>query len=173
VRHSLTQPVDQFSGLPACPYAEAAFERGDVSVIITEYLPRVLSIRNQIPPQGDQTYVVAWTRPERMSAAAFDQWIERHNERHQGIWLMGFHPDAEGEPGIPDVPVEIESDYAVILMQRLETVAGAADRLKRTGYYEGYTDGEWQAIAWRDECARRAASDGSMAADSAADLSKR
>jgi len=170
VRHSLTQPVDQFSGLPACPYAEAAFERGDVSVIITEYLPRVLSIRNQIPPQGDQTYVIAWTRPERMSAAAFDQWIERHNERHQGIWLMGFHPEAEGEPGIPAVPVEIESDYAVILMQRLDTVAGASDRLKRTGYYEGYTDAEWQAIAWRDECARDPSVWESVAAGRAANL---
>lgn len=170
MRHSLSQPSQHFGGLPACPYAQPAFERGEVSVILTDRLGRILTLKNKLPPQGDQTYVIAWTRPERMSPEQLERWIERHNEQHGGIWLMGFHPGAEEQDGIPAVPVEIESDYAVILMQRLETVVRAAARLAGTDYYEGYTDAEWQAIAWRGECARDPALRAPLAAGRAADL---
>jgi len=122
-------------------------------VIVTDRLGRVLTLKSKLPPQGEQTYVIAWTRPHRMSPAQFDRWIERHNEQHAGIWLMGFHPDAEEAEGIPEVPVDIESDYAVILMQRLWLVAEASAKLATTDYYAGYDDDELADIHRRERLA--------------------
>jgi hypothetical protein len=153
VRHSLSQPSQHYAGLPPCPYAEAAWESGEVSVIVTDRLGRIQTLKQKLPPQGRQTYVIAWTAPHRMTPAAFDEWVERQNEQHNGVWLMGFHPDAEDEEGIEPVPVEIESDYAVILMQRLEVVAEAAQKLLGTGYYREYSDGELADLHRRDELA--------------------
>lgn len=171
--HSLSTPTQHFGGLPACPYAEAAYQRGEVSVIVTDRLSRVASLKRKLPPQPGQTYVIAWTRPWRRSAQGFDDWIEAQNVTPSGVWLMGFHPDAEEAEGIPDVPVEIKSDYALILMQPLAMVVDAARSLaKRTNYYRGYTDAEYDEILRRDEHAHAASDGSSVAAGEAAGLSQ-
>lgn len=91
-RHCLETPNEYFAGLPACPYAQAAWERGEVSVIITDRLSRVSEIKRELPPQGRQTYVIAWTAPEQLSAEQLDDWIAQQNETPDGIWLMGATP---------------------------------------------------------------------------------
>jgi hypothetical protein len=174
VAHSLSTPTQHFGGLPACPYAEAAYQRGEVSVIVTDRLDRVASLKTDLPPEAGQTYVIAWTRPWQRSAQAFDEWIDRQNESPSGVWLMGFHPGAEEAEGIPDVPVEIESDYALILMQPLALVVNAARALAtRTGYYQGYTDAEYDEILRRDEHANAASNGPSVATRAAASVSNR
>lgn len=170
--HSLSTPTQHFGGLPACPYAEAAFQRGDVSVIVTDNLARVASLKRKLPPEPGQTYVIAWTRPWRRSAHGFDDWIETQNLTPNGVWLMGFHPEAEEAEGIPEVPVEIQSDYALILMQQILTVAQAARSLQRTDYYQGYTHAEYAEILRRDEYAHHPTDGVSVAAGKTAGLSQ-
>jgi len=115
--------------------------------------------------------VIAWTNPGSMTPAQLDRWMGQQNEQHNGIWLMGFHPGAEAEEGIADMPIEIESDYAVILMQRLETVVSASKVLAKSGYYQGYSNVDWQEITRRDECAKSQPQREPLAAHSPADLS--
>lgn len=131
-------------------------------MIVTDRLTRVITLKKKLPPQPGQTYVIAWTAPERMTPEELDRWMEKENTRHNGIWLMGFHPDAEEAEGIPEMPIEIESSYAVILMQQLSLVASAARKLKQTGYYKGYSDAELADIQQRDDLAHLHAAAGEL-----------
>lgn len=146
MRHCLSQPCEHFAGLPPCPYAEAAWQSGEVSVIVTDRLGRVSTLKKELPPELGQTYVVAWTKPWEMTPQAFDQWIEQQNLAHRGIWAMGFHPQADEAEGIEPLPIEIESEYAVILLQRIEMVVAASEKLMGTGYYRGYSKAELEAL---------------------------
>jgi len=150
-RHCLETPNEHFAGLPACPYAQAAWERGEVSVIITDRIGRVSEIKRELPPQGRQTYVIAWTAPEQMSAEQFDDWIAQQNEEPDGIWLMGAHPDAKDDDRIPALPdIYCDEEYAIILMQRLSVVAQASAALGGTRYYDGYSSDEIAEIGARN-----------------------
>jgi len=137
--------------LPACPYAAAAWESGEVSVIVTDRLGRVAQLKSELPPQGRQTYVIAWTEPEQLSPRQFDGWIADQNKKPNGLWLMGAHPDAEGDDRIPDMPqIYCEQDYAIILLQRLEVVTQASAALGGTGYYDSYSDDEIAEVSKRN-----------------------
>ena len=140
--------------MPACPYAQGSWERGEVSVIITADLGRAATLKKDIPPQGRQTYVVAWTNPSLLSAEQFDRWIEQQNTIHDGVWLMGFHPDAPDNEAIDVMSIDIDY-YAVILIQRLDVVVQAAAALGKTGYYSDYTEDELHTIYQREQANER------------------
>jgi len=150
-RDCLETPNAHYNGLPACPYAAAAWESGEVSVIVTDRLGRVAQLKSELPPQGRQTYVIAWTKPEQLSAEQFDGWIAQQNEKPDGLWLMGAHPDAEGDERIPEMPqIYCEQEYAIILLQRLEVVTQASAALGGTGYYNSYSDEEIAEVSKRN-----------------------
>ena len=58
------------------------------------------------------------------------------------IWVMGFHPHDGPNDLIDDktfTPL-VDTEYAMIFVQRLTKVQTAADKLKAKGYYDKYLD---------------------------------
>ena len=53
---------------------------------------------------------------------------------------MGFHPNDEANENIDDGTFEpiIDTEYAMIFIQKLTKLQESAEKLKKTGYYKHY-----------------------------------
>ena len=56
------------------------------------------------------------------------------------LWVMGFHPDDDPNESIDDGTFEapVETEYAMIFVQRLSKLQKASDKLRHSGYYNHY-----------------------------------
>lgn len=147
----LEHPCETFANLPPCPYARSAWTDNRVMIHVTQDLEAVTEIKAFFPPTEDLLHIVAWTDYDNLTPRQFDEWIEKNNEQHFGVWLMGFHPDSDEDALTPEFSGLIEDDYALILVQSLGHLVRASDALRKTDYYSKFPARDMQYIQRRKE----------------------
>jgi hypothetical protein len=147
----LEKPTPLFADMPPCPFAKKAWLEGNVVVHVTERLEPVIEIKNEMCLTDEITHVVAWTGWEDLSFEDFNSWLDNQNKNHFGIWLMGFHPEAESHPNVPEFEGIVEDDYALLLVQSLGYLVKSSDKLRKTNYYQKFNIDDIKYINHRKE----------------------
>lgn len=132
----LEQRSAAYGNMPPCPYARAAWLEQRVMVHVTADLSSVVDIKACFPPTEDMIHVIAWTDWDQMSPDEFTHWLSTQNQNHFGVWLMGFHPEADEDETFPTFEGNGADDYAIILVQSLAHLVEASDQLRNTPYYD-------------------------------------
>ena len=130
----------EHGGMPPCPFARQAWMRENVMIHVSQDLDAVLEMKALYPPTSEHMHIFAWTE-------ANDNQIDIHF----GVWISGFHPDAEEDETIPQYKGLGADDYAIILMQSYDHLVSASDRLLRTRYYRAYSLEDMRLIKKRKE----------------------
>ena len=139
-----------FNGLPACPYAKAAWAAQRVSVIFKRDPANYHDLWSVISTWDDKVdlvIIVDLAFPE--DSEAFHEYLDDINQAisdgmfiDRDIWVMGFHPDQEPNELVDNgsfEPVTAE-EYAMIFIQRLSKLEESADKIRKLGYYDRYFD---------------------------------
>lgn len=147
----LEVPSDAFAGLPPCPFARKAWFAERVMIHVCADLDAVVEIKALYPPTDHMTHVVAVTGWDEYSVEEFDAWVNDQNANHFGVWIMGFHPEADEDENVPEFEGNGADDYAVLIVQSLTHIADASDQIRNTGYYDGYSVSDMQMINEREE----------------------
>ena len=134
----LEVPSQVFNGLPPCPYAKKAWAKDKVRMHITGNIKECLTIKEDCP-DDDSVDVVAWTGYGKMSADEFDQWLDEQNEKHDGIWIIGFHPDHPADEALEEFEGNGTPEYALILIQSLRHLVKSSESIFKRGYYKNYS----------------------------------
>ena len=134
----LEVPSDEFNGLPPCPYAKKAWMRNKVRIHVTAGVSDCIQIKKECP-DDDSVDVVAWTDYKKMSAEKFDQWLDDLNESHNGVWVIGFHPDHPADESLEEFEGNGAPEYALILIQSLKHLSKSSKSISNRGYYRNYT----------------------------------
>ena len=74
-----------------------------------------------------------------MSAEKFDQWLDDLNESHNGVWVIGFHPDHPADESLEEFEGNGAPEYALILIQSLKHLSKSSKSISNRGYYRNYT----------------------------------
>ena len=149
-------PSDTFNGLPPCPYARKAWKQNKVRVHVAEEISKALEVKEACP-DDDSVDVIAWTGYESMEVDDFDLWIDRQNEDHGGIWMIGFHPDHPVDDLLEEFEGNGAPEYGLILIQSLRHLSKSSQSIFKRGYYNNYSPSDikttqrrnikWQEVA--------------------------
>jgi len=146
--HALEVARPEFNGLPACPYAKAAWKDNKVKIVFKDTADDYSLLYTHLANWNDskELMIIADTAfiedPEE-----FHEFVDSVNEaiannvfRDRDLWIMGFHPYGDVNELIDDGTFEGETDtpYAAFFVQRLSTLEEASDKLKRLGYYDKF-----------------------------------
>lgn len=161
--HCLEVPSPSYDGIPACPFARAAWMNEAVVLTISPDINSAIELKAMTEPDEDTVHILAWTDWDEMSPEEMDAWIEEQNLNHFGVWMMGFHPEAATNEGVSPFEGIVEDDYGVILVQSLGRLVEASEKLRRTGYYDGFSPDDLEYInrrketfdAWNEEVAKK------------------
>ena len=121
------------------PVRQTSMDERERDGHVTPDLEAVIEMKALYPPTSDNMHIMAWTGANEMSPEEFYNWVDKQNVNHFGVWITGFHPDAEDDESIPEYNGIGADDYAIILVQSYEHLVSASNRLFRTGYYRAYT----------------------------------
>jgi len=146
----LEVPSDEFNGLPPCPYAKRAWMQDKVRMHITSDIEQCISIKNDCP-NDDSVDVVAWVEYDKMSADEFDQWLDDQNENHNGIWIIGFHPDHPIDEALEEFEGNGSPEYALILIQSFRHLVKSSETIYKRGYYKNYSQFDINHIKKRNK----------------------
>jgi len=145
----LEVPSDEFNGLPPCPYAKRAWMKDKVRMHITSDIEECIRIKSDCP-DDDSVDVVAWVDYDKMSADEFDQWLDDQNEKHNGIWVIGFHPDHPEDEALEEYQGNGAPEYALILIQSLRHLSESSKKIFSKGYYDKYSQSDINHIKERN-----------------------
>lgn len=147
--HALELPNEEYGGLPACAYAKKAWEEDKVGFSF-KYSPSYQPLYSIVSTFDDVHDVVILVDLEyEADSSAFHEYLWDLNKAiseglflQKDMWVMGFHPDDEPNEDIDDGTFEppVETEYAMIFIQRLSKLQKASDKLRHSGYYEYYFD---------------------------------
>ena len=138
----------EFNGLPACPYAKAAWQDNKVDVVFKfepeDYKRLYMALHNWSDLK--ELVIIADTAfiedPEEFHAFVdnVNEAIANNVFRDRDLWVMGFHPYGEPNDLVCDEGFEGETDtpYAAFFVQRLSTLEKASAKLKPLGYYDNF-----------------------------------
>ncbi len=133
-------------GLPACPYAKAAWDNDRVKLVFKHDAHKQV-LYTSLSQFEDRYDVVILVDLAYEKSDHFHDYIESINDAvssgifiDKNLWVMGFHPDDESNENIDDGSFEplTEVQYAMIFIQRLDKLQSSAQKLLGTGYYEKY-----------------------------------
>tara|TARA_R100000353_G_scaffold30573_3_gene25150 strand:- start:3933 stop:4529 length:597 start_codon:yes stop_codon:yes gene_type:complete len=127
-----------FGGMPPCPYAQKTWQNNQFAIHFCDNLDVIVELKAILNPQDLVTHICVWLNPEETSVVQFDRWIEGQNKNHFGIWMMGFHPDADDNEMTDEFEGLVEDDYGLILVQSLDHLVTASNILGRTKYYKQF-----------------------------------
>ena len=137
-----------FNNLPACPYAQAAWDKDKVGIVF-KYDKDYQSLYSLISTFDDRYDLVILVDTAYDDYEKFHEYIEQLNDAiSQGffidkdIWLMGFHPEGDENDNLEGESFEplVEEEYGLIFVQRLTKLQESAEKIKKLGYYDCYKD---------------------------------
>lgn len=158
----LSKRLPSLMNLPPCPFAAQAFVENKVTVIdSTGWMFTNMTLAKEafwefyLQEKSEMLILVdtlyeAYT-PEQMYACS-DALL---NDDNNGVWLIPFHPDSEGELSpISDyddddyVPL-LGIDYAMCFVQPTSHLNKASRLLERRGYYENWEEDQLEDLRIR------------------------
>ena len=146
-QYALETPNEEYGNLPVCAYAKQTWEDKKVGFSF-KYCPSYQSLytlTSTFDTCFDVTILVDLDYEK--DSEKFHQYLVDLNEAvsegfflQKDIWVMGFHPNDDANETIDDGTFEplVETEYAMIFIQKLTKLQKAAKKLKQTGYYQHY-----------------------------------
>ena len=149
----LSKASPHFNDLPPCPYAQQAWLSDSVSVMFKYENNKqcLYSAISRFDDLFDLAIIVDFKFDE--DPKVFHDYLDQMNDVisegmfiDRDMWVMGFHPHDKESEFVQDVDFEprLETEYAMIFVQRLSKLQEAADKLDKKGYYNVY-DGQYNA----------------------------
>ena len=147
--HALEQASEEFNNLPPCPYARQAWLNDKIAISF-KYdgdLQHLYSAISRYEDKYDLHIIVDLRFKE--DPDEFQDYLDKLNDAislgmfiDKDIWVMGFHPYDDPNDLIDDETFEplVETEYALIFVQRLSKLQASADKLKAKGYYDKYLE---------------------------------
>jgi len=147
-KEALEKINPNFNNLPPCPYAESAWADDKVGIgfKVSSTFQDLTTIVSTWDDKHDLIILVDLDFMQ--DRELFYQHIDGLNEGisqgifiEKDIWLMAFHPDDEPNDLVyahEDLKSILDTEYAMIFIQRLTKLHEAAEKLKKTGYYKQY-----------------------------------
>jgi len=145
---ALEESNPNFSDMPPCPYAKAAWAEEKVGIGFKDS-PGFQDLTTIISTFDDRFDVVIVVDLVFKEPEEFHYYIEGLNGAiaegifiDRDIWLMGFHPDDVEYGEVYDVEFTATTGdpYAMIFVQRLSKLHEASQKLKDTDYYDRHLD---------------------------------
>ena len=146
-KYALEAPNEECGNLPVCAYAKQSWKDKKVGFSF-KYCPGYQPLYTLISTFDNCLDVaVLVDLSYENDAEKFHQYLVDLNEAisngffiQKDIWVMGFHPDDDANEIIDDGTFEplIETEYAMVFIQKLTKLQKAAKKLKKTGYYKYY-----------------------------------
>lgn len=145
----LEEKNPSFNDMPACPFAQKAWQEGKVSIIF-KYENSYQCLYSIVSSFDDnfEVAIIIDLNFDKDPEDFHDYLHEMNKAISQGmfidkdVWLMGFHPDDDGNEFVADVASDFEAlvdkEYAMIFVQRLSKLQESADKLAKRGYYKIY-----------------------------------
>jgi len=149
----LEVPNEHLDGLPACPYAKAAWLKDKVSVVEVDNIYSGTTFEADRFNENDYDLVIvaSYTLPD---ADQFWGTTEILNDLYasRDIHLMVFHPDYGAEEADLDFLYDhewesgIDAEYCMVFIQRLSQVDEASRSLEKLGYYEAFSREDFETL---------------------------
>jgi hypothetical protein len=147
-KEALEKVNPSFANLPPCPFAEGAWAEDRVGIAF-KTCPAFQDLTTLISTWDDKNDLVVLVDLNYIKdSEKFYQHIDGLNEAisqgifiEKDIWLMAYHPDDEPSDIVyteDDFLSVVDTDYAMIFIQRLSKLHEAGEKLKKTGYYTEY-----------------------------------
>jgi hypothetical protein len=145
---TLSQPHQILNDLPICPFAKNAYLENRVKIIeVTDY---VTEITDQLTLWDDEYEVVVFVCPHDVPAAEFVENVGRLNEKFMPLNLVLLEDHIDLEEKIDEL-VFNNGKYNIILVQRLDKLNQAAEKLHKTAYYKHWPKDYYeQVVSWRN-----------------------
>jgi hypothetical protein len=149
----LEVPNEHLDGLPACPYAKAAWAKNKVSVVEVDniYSGMAHEADKFFDHDYDLVIVASYTLPD-----ADDFWgvTEILNDLYakRDLHLMVFHPEYGAEEADLDFLYDhewesgIDAEYCMVFIQRLSQVDEASRSLQKLGYYKAFSREDFETL---------------------------
>ncbi len=145
--HTLQKPNPFYNNLPACPYAQKAWQENKVAILF-KYEDSYQCLYSTISQWEDvfDLCVIVDMNFEK-SSDAFHNYLDSLNDAisagifiDKDVWVMGFHPYDEANDFIDDHSFMqmVDDEYALVFVQRLSKLQESADKLAEKGYYDNY-----------------------------------
>jgi len=148
-KHALETPHPFFNNLPACPYARNAWAMEKVGFVFNYSLEKkpLYDLVSRFPDQYDVVLLIDFEVSE--SSEDFHRYLDIFNDAlaagvfiDRDIWVMGFHPEDDGEEETfnhDSFEALIDDVYTITFVQRLTKLEESAEILRKKGYYDAYT----------------------------------
>jgi hypothetical protein len=147
--HTLQKPNPFYNNLPACPYAQKAWQENKVAILFKHEssYQALYSTVSQWEDAFDLCIIVDMRFQK--NSEKFHAYLDDLNTAisegifiEKDMWVMGFHPHDEANDFIDDQSFMqmVKDEYAMIFVQRLSKLQEAADKLKEKGYYDRYVE---------------------------------
>lgn len=145
---SLSQPHQILNDLPICPFAKNAYLENKVKILeVTDY---VREITDQLTVWDDDYEVVVFVCPHDILAAEFVENVGILNEKFMPSNLVLLEDHVDLEEKINEL-VFNNGKYNIVLVQRLDKLNQAAEKLHKTGYYQNWPKDYYeQVVTWRN-----------------------
>ena len=148
----LAQPYVSLNGNQLCPYASAAFR--DARVLVIDVTDKMFSSMEVAKNAFWSIHVLQQKDiiilcDKRFSLYSSEQMFAYSDHLlgldNNGVWLIPFHPDADGLSPASDYTVDdyeplLHEDYAMCFVQPTSHLNKASDALEARGYYENWDD---------------------------------
>jgi|TARA_A100001391_G_scaffold59548_1_gene36925 hypothetical protein len=140
------------SGLKACPYAENAWSKKRVDVLIGE---GPADLKAAIDSFDSKSFdVTVWVNFNLSRVDLWDRWVQMWNKKNvsRDIHLMLFHPgfppSEETEEFLTDNDWEsdVDDDYMMVFIQSLSALNKASMALESIGYYNHFADHLYETL---------------------------
>ena len=137
-----------FNNLPACPYAQAAWDKDKVGIVF-KHDKDYQCLYTLISTFDDRYDLIILVDTAYDDYEKFHEYLEQLNDAiSQGffidkdMWLMGFHPEGDDNDNLEGESFEplVEEEYGLIFVQRLTKLQESAEKIKKLGYYDCYKD---------------------------------
>jgi hypothetical protein len=149
----LEVPNPYLGGLPACPYAKAAWYNNRVKIVETKNI-----FREALKQCGDFDN----NKHDLVICASFgvpifehfNDWVELKNNllAKDDLHIMGFHPEYGAEDAELDFLYDhewessVQDEYCMMFIQSLSQVDDASQKLEQLDYYKIYPEPEYQEL---------------------------
>ena len=151
-REVLEVPNPHLSGLKACPYAENAWKKKRVDVLVGD---GPADLRSAIDSFDSKSFdMVIWVNFNLSRYDLWDRWVQIWNKENSSrdIYLMLFHPgfppSEETEEFLTDNDWEsdVDEDYMMVFIQSLGALNKASVALESIGYYNHFADHLYETL---------------------------
>jgi hypothetical protein len=146
-QHALENPNEKYGGLPVCAYAKKSWQEKRVGFSF-KYCSSYQPLSTILSTFDNTCDVVILVDLEyEKDSEKFHEFLLGINGAisegffiQKDLWVMGFHPNDEVNENIDDGTFEpiIDTEYAMIFIQKLTKLQESAEKLKKTGYYKHY-----------------------------------